>query len=98
MRLTNSSFINKGLEVLNGVNEFTYSLDAYGQPKNFTKEIEDKGFVKTSHRFVGRDFEIFEQDFRRKTQSEIDSQNLELQIKNLETRFKIKINYTKNEN
>jgi len=98
MRLTNNSFLNKGLDVLNGVNNFTYSIDSYSKDKDFTNEILSKGFVKTSHRFVGRDLEILEQDFRRKTKDEIDSENLDLQIKQLEKRFNIKINYTKNEN
>lgn len=91
-----SELEKNGLNSLNGLDTFEISYDAYSKDYDiWHQKILNNGFVKNSSRYVGRDLEIIEISYRKKYQSEIDSENLQLQISILEENFNIKISYTK---
>lgn len=94
-RIKHEQLISHGLNQLNNFEDFVYIFNSYGT--NFISEIKSMGFKETYSCSKGRDFELSEHTFRKISQAEKDAENLQLQIKKLESKFNIKITYTKNE-
>lgn len=57
-----------GLNAIRDLPEFTYSVDAY-KVDNLCDRILSLGFERVNYRFVGRDFEVIEYDFKQSKMS-----------------------------
>jgi len=90
----NDLFLN-GLNSIKELDEFEFSYNTYSNEHvRYEDEFKNLKLVKSSDRTVGKDFENGRSIWRKKTQDELDFENLQFQIQKLEERFKIKISYT----
>jgi hypothetical protein len=87
----------KGLESLLTENEIkfvgnSYRNEQYQVIKNFLIEND---YIETYCKFLGRDGEVIELHFRKKTEYELNNENLNYQIQQLETKFNVKFQIIK---
>jgi len=99
-RFTQTDLIIGGLSQINN-NESGHLVVEYDSFNRFYPEqiepyLKNLNYKLILSKNIGKDFEIGIAEWIKKTQEELDSENLDLQIKRIEKQFNITITYEKN--
>ena len=93
--LTVNDFVNDGINIINDLDAFDVNYSAYSKDyEKYNPMIISKNFIEKYSNLKGRDFECLIVRYVKKTQDEINAEDLEYQIKQLENKFNVNIRHT----
>lgn len=97
-RYTQQELILNGLSSINTEKDVLIEYDNYSNfySTQIVKFLQFNNYKEVGNRSVGKDLEVGLAEWVKKSQEELDSENLDLQIKRIENQFNIKISYEKN--
>lgn len=97
-RYTQQELILNGLSSIDTEKDVSIEYDNYSNfySTQIVKFLQYNNYKEVGNKSVGKDFEVGLAEWVKKSQEELDSENMDLQIKRIENQFNIKISYEKN--
>jgi hypothetical protein len=87
-----NEILQKGLQSLLNENEIKFVGNSYRNEYKVIKDfLIENNYIRTYCKFSGRDIEVIELHFRKKTEDELNNKNLNYQIEQLEKKFGVKL-------
>jgi hypothetical protein len=87
-----NEILQKGLESLLNENEIKFVGNSYRfECKVIKNFLIENDYIETYCNFLGKGAEVVELHFRKKTEYELNNENLNYQIEQLETKFGVKL-------